>query len=86
MESFGKTRRNKAKKTKTFCSWAVPMAGASRVCKFVKTNLFRAEGANIYVVGLRLTFLRVFTTSFEFRAVDRSVFYPLSPGLGPPAQ
>ena len=35
-------------------------------------------------VGPAFIFLRFFTTSFKLRAVDRSAFYHLSPGLAPP--
>ena len=36
-------------------------------------------------VGPAFVFLRFFTTSFELRAVDRSVFCHLSPRPAPPA-
>ena len=60
--------------------WAVLMAGASKIWKFVKSNLLRE-----YDVDLLGRFLRFFPTSFELRAVDRSVFYDLSLGPAPPA-
>ena len=56
------------------------MAGASRIWKFVKSNLPR-----VYDVDLLGLFLRFFTTSFELRAVDHSVFCHLSPRPAPPA-
>ena len=56
------------------------MAGASRIWKFVKSNLPR-----VYDVDLLGLFLRFFTTSFELRAVDHSVFCHLSPRPAPTA-
>ena len=61
---------------------AVLMAGASRICKFVKPN---PNLLRVYDVDLLGLFLRFFTTSFELRAVDRSAFCHLSPRPAPPA-
>ena len=67
-------------KTKQKAQGVVLMAGASRIWKFVKSNLLRA-----YDVDLLGLVLRFFTTSFELRAVDRSVFFHLSLRPAPPA-
>ena len=55
------------------------MAGASRIWKFVKSNLL--EEYQLGLLGLSLRFL----TSFELRAVDRGACCHLSSRLGPPA-
>ena len=59
------------------------MASVSRIWKFVKTNLPR-EKDHVYLLGRAFDFSRFFTTSFEFCAVDRNVFYHLSPRPAPP--
>ena len=64
---------------------AVLMAGASRIWKFVKTNLLTTEGGNISL-GPAFDFLQLFTTGFELRAIDRCVFYHPSAGLLPAPQ
>ena len=43
IESF----REKKNEIRKLCSGAVLMAGASRILKFIKTNLLRAEGGKI---------------------------------------
>ena len=78
-DSFG----GKQIQNKTLWSGAVLMAGASRIWQFVKTNFLRVEGGKI-LRGLAFDFLPFFTTSFEPRAVERNVFYHLSPGPAPP--
>ena len=60
------------------------MAGASMIWIFFKTNLLRAEGGKIWR-GPAFNFSRLFTSNFEVHAVDRSVFYHLSPGPAFPA-
>ena len=59
------------------------MAGASRIWKCVNSNLLREYDVDL--MGPAFDFLRFFTTSVELRAVDRSVFYNLSPRPAPPA-
>ena len=61
----GKRNENKT----NIAQGAVLMEGASRYWNFVKSNLPRE-----YDVDLLELFSRFFTTSFELRAVDRSVF------------
>ena len=58
------------------------MAGASRIWKFVKSNLLRKYDVDL--LGPTFDILRFFTTSFELRAVDRSLFCHLSPRPAPP--
>ena len=61
------------------------MAGASRIWKFVKSNWLR-KSYDVDLLGPTFDFLRFFTTRFELRAIDRSVFCHLSstrPGPAP---
>ena len=57
------------------------MEGSSRICKFVKSNLRRVHDVDLLGLFLRISL----TTSFELRAVDRSVFCHLAPRPAPPA-
>ena len=55
------------------------MASASRIWKFVKSDLLRGYDVDLReydvdLLGPPFDFLRFFTASFELRAVDRSVF------------
>ena len=59
------------------------MAGASRIRKFVKSDLLREYDVDL--LGPACDFLRFFTTSFDLRAVGRSVFCQIYPRPSPPA-
>ena len=59
------------------------MAGTSMIWKFVKSNLLREHDVDL--LGPSFYFFRFFTTSFELRVVDRSVFCHLLPRPAPPA-
>ena len=80
LESFGKKRNENTKKN---AQGAALMAGASTIWKLVKSNLLREYDVDL--LGPTFDFLRFSTTSFELRAVDRSMFCHLSPRPAPPA-
>ena len=68
--------KTKQKMLRGWCSWWVlPGFG----------NLLNQICSGVYDVDLLGLFLRFFTTSFELRAVDRSVLCHLSPRPAPPA-
>ena len=78
-ESFGKKKLKHTNKSSGWCSrWVLPGFG-----NFIKTNLLR-EKKDVDLLGPAFDFLRFFT-SFELRAVDRSVFCHPSPRSAPPA-
>ena len=76
-------RQKEMKRQKKNAQGAVLMAGASRIWKFVKSNLLGEHDVDLLEPAF--DFLRFFSTSFEPRAVDRSVFCHLSPRPAPPA-
>ena len=75
-------RQKEMKRQKKNAQGAVLMAGASRIWKFVKSNLLGEHDVDLLEPAF--DFLRFFSTSFEPRAVDRSVFCHLSPRPAPP--
>ena len=61
------------------------MAGSSRIWKLWSQILLRVYARTYVWRGPAGTFLRLFTTNFELRVVDRSVFCHFSPIHAPPA-